>query len=332
MPSSLGVRAVLLAHTGGAKNISEGDSLHLRQCPAHVIPGLTTSISAYSTPVQMHSTHKQPPRSAGGPIRSSKFASKSVDLTCTEEMMPMEAMVMARPSKNWRAAVCNEDPPLQQQGDPCMKDLSFSPLCFKTPCYSRRCDRNLQRKGAPFSSSKHGPQRLWLREHDAQREFTGIQERQCFTSEECMIQFPPYEELLLLRQAWEGEGDGVHGESLALFKPGSLRIPGFSQEQAIQHASEYYWHVRKLQDPLFHPTDPWEGPMCSEWNKNAHTQDMSSQILHSPVFKYPKTFVQHVKQIPVLLSFIELTFSACGGEIGNAALLRASPSLDQAFY
>ena len=320
-PSS-GIHLMLLPKTFGTKTISGGVQAHLAQEPAKRDSVSPTSISAYSSPVPMTFTNAQG-TTCGGPIRRRHLRreAQAVELFCTEDMMSMEAMVMARPSKHWRA--CGSvDAPIASENDatsvPTAAGSSLHPDMFKTPICSRRMERQLQRKVEPLSPCSRAAKqqqnqqaRMHQDRHDQGSQARAVRERPCFTSEECVRLFPPFEALLL-----HSEGDSMHGESMALFPAGKLRIPGFGDQDTSRHASEYCWHVRKLQDPSFFPVDASEGPLCAEWNESAHSPDMSAQILHSPVFKYPGTFVQHARQVSILLRFIDLTFSAYGGDIG----------------
>ncbi len=59
---------------------------------------------------------------------------------------------------------------------------------------------------------------------------------------------PIFEDLLVNRNAWSKEADGVHGESMAIFSSAHMDVVGFTDDEYNQHSRNYLAFIRDIDE------------------------------------------------------------------------------------
>jgi hypothetical protein len=59
---------------------------------------------------------------------------------------------------------------------------------------------------------------------------------------------PVFEDLLVNRNVWSKEADGVHGESMAIFSSAHMDVVGFADDEYSQHSRNYVAFVRDIDE------------------------------------------------------------------------------------
>ncbi len=59
---------------------------------------------------------------------------------------------------------------------------------------------------------------------------------------------PIFEDLLVNRNVWSKEADGVHGESMAIFSSAHMDVVGFTDDEYNQHSRNYVAFIRDIDE------------------------------------------------------------------------------------
>jgi hypothetical protein len=136
------------------------------------------------------------------------------------------------------------------------------------------------------------------------------------------------------RKVWFGDGDGVHGESMAVFSSGRMDAVGFMEEEYAGHSARYSSIVKQIDNRM----DPATGVLDKDVAELAgplfalqhgifrsalemHLGSMPEIGVYLPSSvpatdyliscRYPHEFVLHCRQVVLLHKCKDLLISAC---------------------